>query len=133
MPLTYGLWLSCIKHIIYFSFKYHGNFKPWPKEFEDSICCQSLCSWFQRYIVKLIFYATGLQYTCTCKPVWRLAIHVLLFRERCVLLLHCKILKHPPPPPGGRGVSHTSVLPIHVHQPLKWTLNGVSRHVTFPP
>ena len=34
---------------------------------------------------------------------------------------------------GGRGHSHTNVLPTRVHQLLKWTLNGVSHHVTFAP
>ena len=34
---------------------------------------------------------------------------------------------------GGGGHSHTSWLPTRVHQPLKWTLNGVSHHVTFTP
>ena len=34
---------------------------------------------------------------------------------------------------GGGGYSHTSLLPIRVHQPRKWTLNGVSHHVTLAP
>ena len=35
-----------------------------------------------------------------------------------------------PPPPQGVH-SHTSWLPTRVHQPLKWSLHGVSHHVTF--
>ena len=32
---------------------------------------------------------------------------------------------------GGGGHVHTSVQPTHILQPLKWTLNGVSHHVTI--
>ena len=34
---------------------------------------------------------------------------------------------------GGGGHSLVNVLPTRVHQPIKWTLNGVSHHVTFTP
>ena len=35
---------------------------------------------------------------------------------------------------GGGGRSHTSVLlPTQIHPLLKWTLNGISHHVTFAP
>ena len=35
---------------------------------------------------------------------------------------------------GGGGHSHINVLPTRVHQPLKWTLNGILiHHVAFAP
>ena len=40
--------------------------------------------------------------------------------------------QHPPPPPPP-GHSHTNLLPTRVHQPIKWTLNGVLHHFTFAP
>ena len=34
--------------------------------------------------------------------------------------------------PGG-SLAHKKVLPTRVRQLIKWTLNGVSQHVTFAP
>ena len=36
-----------------------------------------------------------------------------------------------PPGGGGGGGAHINVLPTHIYQLLKWSLNWISHHVTF--
>ena len=109
------LWLECYMHVFQIKLKFSYR-RVHPRGCRQGCC---LCFLIQAFgdisyafflaavITKMLSPKKGKEAPTLCVPKY--------FRVN-VLITDWHILG------GGGGHSHTNVLPIHVHQPLKWTL-----------